>query len=269
MHGDLSTKQTSKTDSGSLPDSSQFTLTACIVAHSGLANRYLLQVLAETAGIRSVPLEEFIEDPGDPQSTVFIFDASSLKLPLGECMRRLQMGFSGARYLVIDRTKTIHQIAQLLLLGAHGYVSECKVAQELPEAARAVVDGRLWVTNAALQEYVSFTLPSNRTKAPKAHLPTHRETQILELVQHRFSNKEIAEMFEIQESTVKFHLTNIFGKLQVLNRRELSQAGSSSDVWERILEYCLHEQHARDRTFLIESRALNRVCPDRASAAMQ
>lgn len=232
--------QAGTTDSGSgvrTEDPAKSILTACIVSHSILASQYLLLVLTQAPNIRSARLDEFIRNPADPKSTVFIFDASSLSLPLGECMRRLQIRFSGARYLVIDKTQTSRQIVRLLLLGVHGYLNDCTVAQELADAARTVVGGKLWVTDAVLQEYVLFTTRSTQTNVPKAHTPTCREIQILELVQQRFSNKEIAQMFNIRESTVKFHLTNIFGKLQVLNRRELVDRESPPDVWAGLLEH--------------------------------
>lgn len=250
-------------------DTADCALTACVIAHSSLATKYLLQALANTSSIHSLLLEEFIEDPPDPQATVFIFDASSLKLPLRECMRRLQIRFAGARYLVIDKTRTVHDVVALLLLGAHGYLNDCRIAQELPEALRAVFGGSLWVTDDVLQQYVIFTRSSNRKRAPRGFAPTDRETQILELVQQRFSNKEVAQMFDIQESTVKFHLTSIFGKLQVLNRRELVDQGSSPDVWERLLtvpsadDLCsVHTASSVDlprRAESTDSRSLSRV----------
>jgi DNA-binding NarL/FixJ family response regulator len=47
-----------------------------------------------------------------------------------------------------------------------------------------------------------------------------RETQVLELVVDRLSNKEIAERLSISEHTVKNHLKNILAKLQLSNRRQ-------------------------------------------------
>lgn len=50
---------------------------------------------------------------------------------------------------------------------------------------------------------------------------TAREAQILELARQRLSNKEIAIKLNIEVSTVKFHLSNIFSKLQIASRSEL------------------------------------------------
>jgi DNA-binding NarL/FixJ family response regulator len=54
------------------------------------------------------------------------------------------------------------------------------------------------------------------------------------LVKCRLSNKEIGEMLNIRESTVKFHLSNIFSKLGVNRRSELQDRGQLSEVWRRL-----------------------------------
>jgi ATP/maltotriose-dependent transcriptional regulator MalT len=50
---------------------------------------------------------------------------------------------------------------------------------------------------------------------------TKRETEIVELIRHRLSNKEIANILNVAEVTVKFHVSNIFSKASVDRRRDL------------------------------------------------
>jgi DNA-binding NarL/FixJ family response regulator len=209
--------------------------TACIIAHSRLATEYLLQPLAQSSNIHAMLLDEFVGGSENPYSTVFIFDGESLTLPLGECLRRLQVRYAGAKYLVVGNVRTAVEVARLLQLGVHGYLDDSKAGHDLMEAAHTVLGGNLWVASDALQQYVMFTSAVNRKRLPQGCALTHREGQILDLVQERYSNREIAQMFCIQESTIKFHLTSIFGKLQVANRRELLDRHRSSDVWESLL----------------------------------
>ncbi|EFG9941311.1 response regulator transcription factor, partial [Escherichia coli] len=49
---------------------------------------------------------------------------------------------------------------------------------------------------------------------------TPRETQVLKLVATGCSNKEVARQADIQEKTVKHHMTHILQKLNVRNRTE-------------------------------------------------
>jgi DNA-binding NarL/FixJ family response regulator len=52
---------------------------------------------------------------------------------------------------------------------------------------------------------------------------TRREREILALVSEGHSNRELAQMIWVTEQTVKFHLSNIYRKLDVSNRTEASR----------------------------------------------
>jgi LuxR family maltose regulon positive regulatory protein len=49
---------------------------------------------------------------------------------------------------------------------------------------------------------------------------TNRELEVLDLLAQRLSNKEIADKLFIPPTTVKGHLQNIYGKLNLSKRRE-------------------------------------------------
>jgi DNA-binding CsgD family transcriptional regulator len=52
---------------------------------------------------------------------------------------------------------------------------------------------------------------------------TKREREILALVAEGHSNAQLAKMLWVTEQTVKFHLSNIYRKLDVSNRTEASR----------------------------------------------
>jgi DNA-binding CsgD family transcriptional regulator len=72
-------------------------------------------------------------------------------------------------------------------------------------------------------------------ESPTGQGITQRESQVIELVKRRLSNKEIAEILKIKESTAKFHLSNIFSKLQVNRRSELQDKGQLNEVWRKLI----------------------------------
>jgi DNA-binding NarL/FixJ family response regulator len=54
---------------------------------------------------------------------------------------------------------------------------------------------------------------------------TAREMEILNLIAQGEGNKTIADLLEITEHTVKFHISSIFQKLHVSSRTEAIRAG--------------------------------------------
>ena len=52
---------------------------------------------------------------------------------------------------------------------------------------------------------------------------TKREVEILKLVAEGYSNSQLAKMLWVTEQTVKFHLSNIYRKLEVANRTEAAR----------------------------------------------
>jgi DNA-binding CsgD family transcriptional regulator len=69
--------------------------------------------------------------------------------------------------------------------------------------------------------------PANGAQSADAHeavaVLTKREREILQLVAEGHSNSQLARMLWVTEQTVKFHLSNIYRKLDVANRTEASR----------------------------------------------
>jgi DNA-binding NarL/FixJ family response regulator len=65
---------------------------------------------------------------------------------------------------------------------------------------------------------------SVRTReADESDILTERETEILQLLAEGYSNAKLAQMIWVTEDTIKFHLSNIYQKLEVTNRTEASR----------------------------------------------
>ncbi len=62
---------------------------------------------------------------------------------------------------------------------------------------------------------------------------SEREIEVLTEIASGKTNKEVAETIFISENTVKFHLKNIYVKLDVKNRTEAITKASVLDIWNR------------------------------------
>jgi DNA-binding NarL/FixJ family response regulator len=82
----------------------------------------------------------------------------------------------------------------------------------------------------AFQSSIYYAGARGRAVAPAASSAllaapalTKREIEILQLVAEGHSNSQLARMLWVTEQTVKFHLSNIYRKLDVANRTEASR----------------------------------------------
>jgi DNA-binding NarL/FixJ family response regulator len=155
---------------------------------------------------------------------LFVVDTSFLWIELNQLIRLLRLRCPGSKFLALVSPERCSQddMLRLLYAGVDGIASLADDLQrELPVAVHTILGGSLWVPPHVLTDYLRQTnLFLDKQLQPDLCL-TARENQILQLVLRRLSNKEIAGALQISERTVKFHVSNIFTKLQVGNRREL------------------------------------------------
>jgi DNA-binding NarL/FixJ family response regulator len=111
-------------------------------------------------------------------------------------------------------------IFDALSAGASGFLLKRTQPEELIAAIHTVADGDSLlspsVTRRVIDRMASQPSPV-RTSARLDEL-TPREREVLELVAQGLSNREIAERFVIEESTVKTHVKRILMKLRLRDR---------------------------------------------------
>ncbi|MNZ59227.1 Transcriptional regulatory protein LiaR [compost metagenome] len=105
--------------------------------------------------------------------------------------------------------------------GAFSYLLKTSRANEIADAIRAAARGQ-----SVLESQVAAKM-MNRFRQPKEQQQTmlhddltEREMEVLKRVAQGRSNQEIADELFIGVKTVKFHITNIFNKLEVEDRTQ-------------------------------------------------
>ena len=99
--------------------------------------------------------------------------------------------------------------------GATGYLLKNTEADELVQAIKAAAAGQVQLSPQAAARLM------REVRAPEGpEMLTERELDVLRLLAHGQSNKEIAASLIIGEKTVKTHVSNILAKLGVQSRTQ-------------------------------------------------
>ncbi len=117
--------------------------------------------------------------------------------------------------IVLTASESAENGVKALRLGAKGIVQKRFAIETLMMAVRSVADGLVWMPPMVQTEFARQESSSGKELTP-------RESEIVRYVCSGMKNIEVAERLAITESTVKTHLNNIFQKLGVRDRLELT-----------------------------------------------
>ncbi len=134
-----------------------------------------------------------------------------------EATIQIRKEFPAARIIVLTTYEGDEDIHRALEAGAQGYLLKDSVRKELLQTIREVHSGQRHITPAMAARVAEHT--------PHVAL-TPRELQVLQLIAKGLRNKEIGAALDIAEDTVKIHIKNIFGKLEVVDRTHAVVVGS-------------------------------------------
>jgi DNA-binding NarL/FixJ family response regulator len=124
-------------------------------------------------------------------------------------VEQIRQEFPEAVLVVLTTFDTEDDVERALAAGAKAYLLKDVSPSDLVECIRTVHNGGTWVSPAVATKLVA--------RMTRVQL-TSREMAALRLVAAGKSNREIGEMLNIVEGTVKLHLTHLFAKLGATNR---------------------------------------------------
>ena len=218
-----------------------------VIARNPIVAHVLTQILSGDRELSEIltnpPVEHFDDLIASHEPHLFIFDGWSLRDQLTELTRLLRVRCPGSKFLCLAAVGECDsgEMLRLLYAGIDGVVKvEGNWQEEIPQAIRSLMSGNLWFPRPVIAEYVRNTNLLLDKRMRRDLSLTARETEVLELMVRRFSNKEIAGALNISERTVKYHVSNVLAKLRAENRKTLltaldaaEGAAAASDVPER------------------------------------
>jgi two-component system, NarL family, response regulator LiaR len=113
------------------------------------------------------------------------------------------------------------KIYPVIEAGAFSYLLKTSRASEIADAIRAAARGQSVLEQQVAAKMMNrFREPKKAEKKPLHEELTDREMEVLMLLAKGKSNQDIADDLFIGIKTVKYHITNIFAKLEVEDRTQ-------------------------------------------------
>jgi DNA-binding NarL/FixJ family response regulator len=134
------------------------------------------------------------------------------------CLREASEQAPQMKAVVVSACEDPGKIDAALAAGAVVYVLKRAEPGDLASAIRQVFTRSLYLAGSPGQS----SRPAMSGETANAGL-TRREREILQLVAEGMTNGGVARKLWVTEQTVKFHLANIFRKLNVTNRTQASR----------------------------------------------
>jgi len=126
--------------------------------------------------------------------------------------------------IVLTTYNNMQYLVRSVIYGAAGYFMKGISRDELLAAVRAVARGESLLQINQLRAVIERLVREDAKAAPhaakKLDILTPRERETLNLVAQGLTNKQIAPILGISETTVKTHVENIIAKLGVSDRTQ-------------------------------------------------
>ncbi|MUK89961.1 response regulator [Ornithinibacillus sp. L9] len=135
-----------------------------------------------------------------------------------EATRQIIQSWSEAKIIIVTSFLDDEKVYPALEAGATSYMLKTSKASEIAKAIRSTFNG-----HSVLEPEVTGKIMTKMREKPVVHLHeqlTEREMEILLLIAAGKTNQEIADELYIALKTVKVHVSNILGKLEVQDRTQ-------------------------------------------------
>jgi DNA-binding NarL/FixJ family response regulator len=179
-----------------------------------LANAGIVVVGRATDGDEAVALI------GEHTPDVFIAGINAASAEQVAVVRKAQQSHPEVKCVVIADSAELEVIEAAFAAGASVYCIKTAEEGDFASAIRQAFERPIYI---AANGYASPPRSMTAEPGSAAHELTPRELEILRLVAEGHSNSQLAQMLWVTEQTVKFHLSNIYRKLNVANRTEASR----------------------------------------------
>jgi DNA-binding NarL/FixJ family response regulator len=162
-----------------------------------------------TTGAKVLPLV------GQTNPDLVVLDISMPQLDGFACLDQIRKRYPDVKVVILSASGDPERVEAAVARGATAYVLKSVDVRDLASALRQAIEGTVF-------QPLGVQHDAHGQLATSAGL-TDRETAILKAVARGLTNQAIGREFWVSEQTVKFHLRNIFRKLEVGSRTEAAR----------------------------------------------
>jgi len=164
--------------------------------------------------------EEAITQAKQTQPDIVLLDLMMPKMGGVEATPHIIAACPQARVIILTSFGEDDQVIPAIRAGAQGYLLKDIPPHDLVQAVREAYQGKAQLHPDVARKLMSaVAAPPAAPPSPEPDL-TERELEVLRLIAQGLNNHEIAQRLTISEKTVKTHVSNILGKLQVEDRTQ-------------------------------------------------
>lgn len=154
-----------------------------------------------------------------------LFDLAMPGMKSAASLRAVREGFAELKIAVVSGSRRRSDILLALTNGVHGYVPKSVGAGAIGNALSLVLDGMVYVPQLITELDPEDASPPAAPPATVESL-TPRQKDVLRLLVQGKSNKEIARLLALSESTVKVHMSALFRSLGTTSRSAAAALGA-------------------------------------------
>ena len=168
--------------------------------------------------------QEALEHYGRQDPDVVLMDVRMPEMDGVEATRRLRERWPDAQVIILTTFDDDEYVFEGLRAGARGYLLKAVSGEELADAIRTVAAGGALidpsVTRKVVAEFARLRTPDPPRPTDLPEPLSERELEVLGLLAHGLTNREIADRLFLAEGTVKNYVTNILGKIGARDRTQ-------------------------------------------------
>jgi DNA-binding NarL/FixJ family response regulator len=169
--------------------------------------------------------EEMIELTRDSRPDVLVLGlgAGPADAAMLEAVRDIRRDVPETKVVILAPSPDNRAIKAAFSMGVSAYCMKSAEPDDLMAAIRQSFEQSIFLGTSRGAAPAAETLAYRRDADVGTPDLTKREIEILRLVAEGYSNSQAAERLWVTEQTVKFHLSNVYKKLNVANRTEASR----------------------------------------------